>query len=79
MRILYIGVHSHTGWGAEFWLNKAFNDIGIKTILLDYRNERKIKNIIELNNLIKEKSHSCDLIFIQRGDNLSPKIFKGIS
>ena len=27
MKILYIGVHSNTGWGAEYWLAKAFKDL----------------------------------------------------
>ena len=30
MRILYIGVHSHIEWGAEFWLVKAFSDIDVE-------------------------------------------------
>ena len=39
MRILYIGVHSHQGWGAEFWLIKAVHDIDIEYELLDYRKD----------------------------------------
>ena len=52
MRILYIGVHSHKGWGAEFWLVKAFYDIGIEYELLDYREEFKNINNQKINALI---------------------------
>ena len=41
MKILYIGVHSHLGWGAEYWLLKAFYDIDLEYELLDYREEFK--------------------------------------
>ena len=29
MKILYIGVHSHEVWGAEYWLTQAFSDLQI--------------------------------------------------
>ena len=45
IKILYIGVHSHLGWGAEFWLVKAFKDINLMYDLLDYR-----KDFHNLNN-----------------------------
>ncbi|MDP7027980.1 MAG: hypothetical protein QF380_06205 [Candidatus Marinimicrobia bacterium] len=75
MKILYIGVHSHIGWGAEFWLKKAFSDLGIKSELFDYRLERKNHTLSELNKKITLLSKECDLVFLQRGDNLSPNIF----
>ena len=30
MKIFYIGVHSHIGWGAEYWISEAFSDLDIK-------------------------------------------------
>ena len=78
MKILYIGVHSHIKWGAEYWLNKAFLDYGIQTILFDYRLERKKNSFIELKELINIKSSSCDIIFLQRGDYLTPSLFEYI-
>ena len=78
MRILYIGVHSHKGWGAEFWLVKAFNNIGIEYELLDYREEFKNINNQKINEIIDSKSKTCDLIFLQRGNDLSPNIFNNI-
>lgn len=78
MKILYIAVHSHVGWGAEHWLNKAFNEYNIQTVLLDFRKEQKLNNDSELETLITNKSKDCDLIFLQRADNLIPKLFQHI-
>ena len=44
MKILYIAVHSHTGWGAEYWLTQAFSDLHIEVETIDYRVERKLKS-----------------------------------
>ena len=33
MKILYIDVHSHEGWGSEYWLAKTFRDEEILNIL----------------------------------------------
>ena len=79
MKILYIGVHSHKNWGAEFWLLQAFHDINLEYELLDYRKEFKNSNNNQINGLIALKSKTCDLIFLQRGDNLSPNIFNNIN
>ncbi len=78
MKILYIGVFSHEGWGAEYWLSKAFLYMGLKIDFFDYRQERKTKSSYEINLIIEKKSKRCDLIFLQRGDRLSPDIFKNI-
>ena len=77
MKILYIGVHSHTGWGAEYWLAKAFLDLQIHLETIDYRSIRKNEGTDSLKRKIKEKSHECQLIFLQRGEYLSPTIFEG--
>jgi len=79
MKILYIGVHSHTGWGAEYWLFRAFSDINIDIETIDYRKERKLKSTSELKEFIYTKIEGCNLLFLQRGDKLSPTIFKGIT
>ena len=77
MKILYIGVHSHSGWGAEYWLAKAFQDLQIHLETIDYRSIRKNEGTNSLKRKIKEKSHECQLIFLQRGEYLSPTIFEG--
>ena len=79
MKILYIGVHSHDGWGAEYWLTQAFSDLQIGLETIDYRKELKIKSDLELNKIIHQKCGDCDLIFLQRGDKLSPNIFYNIT
>ena len=77
MKILYIGVHSHTGWGAEYWLAKAFKDLQIDLETIDYRSIRKNEGTDSLKRKIQEKRHECQLIFLQRGEYLSPTIFEG--
>ena len=79
MKILYIGVHSHTGWGAEYWLTQAFSDLQINVETIDYRIERKLKSDSELKKIIHQKCEDCDLVFLQRGDKLSPDIFYNIT
>lgn len=42
MRILYIAVHENNcGWGAEYFVNDGFNEIGVETSCVDYRKYRK--------------------------------------
>lgn len=77
MKILYIGVHSHTGWGAEYWLAKAFQDLQIHLETIDYRSIRKNEGTNSLKRKIQEISSECQLIFLQRGEHLSPTIFEG--
>ena len=79
MKILYIGVHSHDGWGAEYWLTQAFSDLQIGLETIDYRKELKIKSDLELKEIIHNKCEDCDLVFLQRGDQLSPNIFYNIT
>ena len=77
MKILYIGVHSHIGWGAEYWLAKAFQDLQIHIETIDYRSIRKNEGTDSLKRKIQEKSRESQLIFLQRGEHLSPTIFEG--
>ena len=79
MKILYIGVHSHIDWGAEYWVAKAFKDFNINCDLLDYRLEFKGLNNNEINKIILKRSNSVKIIFLQRGDHLSPSIFNEVN
>lgn len=75
MRILYFNViEQNAGWGAEFFLNKAFNDIGVETIPIDYR-----KNRFRLVKRLKEIEGDFDVIFLQRGDNFPLEILRAIN
>ena len=79
MKILYIGVHSHVGWGAEYWLTQAFSELKLNIVTIDFRAERKLSSCLDLKEIIHKKSEDCDLIFLQRGDKLSPEIFYNIN
>lgn len=78
-KILYIAVHSHHGWGAEYWLSKSFNRLGISLMKLDYREIRSNGGYKELRFQIDKMLDWCDVIFVQRGDNIPSNVFKGIS
>lgn len=81
MKILYIAVHSHVGWGAEYWINDAFNKKNVETICYNYRKSRKkgkpwwLINI-EIRTLCKK--HRPDLIFLQRAEKMPPSALNGI-
>ena len=81
MKILYIAVHydkNENKWRSETWINNSFKKINIETIRLDYRQIIKQKNISFLKKTIKENSKFCDLIFLQRGEKLTPDLFREI-
>lgn len=77
MKILYIAVHHHTGWGAEHWLSLAFERKGCDVIRYDYRSKRNkfipwwiIKR--QLANIYAQTKP--DAVLIQRGDNMPASI-----
>ena len=74
MKILYIGVHTGETWRSEFWLTKAFNDLGHKVISYDYKSNRKrIKSWKTIGREIValEKHTQPDVILLQRGKKMS--------
>jgi len=75
MKILYIAVHHHEGWGLEYFVNRAFEKTGQQTICIDFR-----KNRDNMENLVRHNvmTHDPDIILLQRGDNFNPEIFKDI-
>ena len=78
MKLLYIGVHSHKGWGAEYWLEKSFTYLKIELELINYREIRRKDGLEKLKKNIDEKCSTCDAVFLQRGDRLHPSLFKDI-
>lgn len=69
MRVLYIGaVDSNAGWGAEWFLNKAFRDLGHETHGIDFRRNR--------HRLYRSflSAPPCDFCFVQRGDNVPTQL-----
>ncbi len=81
MKILYIAVHSHIGWGAEYWLEDAFSKEGVECVKYDYRKKRKKLKfwfLINLNLRAIEKRHKPDIILLQRADHMPSSALKGL-
>ena len=81
IKILYIGVHYQKNeklWRSETWINNAFKKNNVQTFLIDYREVLKDKSEQFLKEKIKLDSENCDLIFLQRGDGLTPDLFENI-
>ena len=77
MKILYIAVHHHKGWGAEHWLSNAFEREGCDVIRFDYRSKRNkfipwwvIKH--QLSSINKQRKP--DAVFIQRAEKMPASI-----
>ena len=82
MKILYLGVHYHKNaskWRSETYINESFNKNNINTIRIDYREILKKSDKNTLKELIKKESTKCDLIFLQRGENLTTDLFSNIN
>ena len=83
MKILYVAVHSHTGWGAEFWLARAFRERGITCVCYDYRRRRRRFDwrpwgyiAHELQRLAQDES--VDLLFLQRAEHMPARVLARI-
>lgn len=73
MRIFYVNViEENVGWGAEYFLNKAFNFMGHTTYCLDYRKNRHIlyKNFLRIPE--------SDVFLLQRGDYFPLQLVKAV-
>lgn len=81
MKILYIACHSHIGWGAEYWVNRSFQDAGVETVLYDYKTARKSLKpwwliALEVKALVKKTTP--DLIFVQRARYMPAYVLNSI-
>lgn len=77
MKILYVAVHGHTGWGAEHWLAKAFEDKGVDVIRFDYRKWRKYRApwfIIRARLRSLVRGHGPDVVLLQRAERMPPSV-----
>jgi hypothetical protein len=73
MRILYIAVHENNcGWGAEYFVNDGFNEIGVETSCVDYRKYRKeiVERILQ--------TPTFDYLFLQRGDYFPIELLRAV-
>jgi glycosyltransferase involved in cell wall biosynthesis len=64
MKILYISaIETNSGWGAEFFVNRGFQQLGVETICIDY-----IKHRNHLASLIEKVAPDIDFVLLQRAD-----------
>lgn len=71
MKLLYFSViKQHAGWGAEWFLNAAFEEAGHQTICVDYREQRhRLADAIE-------SCPAVDALLVQRGDRFPLELLK---
>ena len=79
MKILYVAVHRHKGWGAEHWLSRAFERQGCTVERYDYRQKRRqllpwwyIKR--DLDRVQRE--FQPDVILLQRAEKMPPSLVR---
>jgi len=73
MKLFYVNViEQNKNWGAEWFMNKAFNSTGVSTFNLDFR---KYRSKLALR-ILKQKAVDCFLL--QRGDYFPIEILKTI-
>ena len=73
MRIFYINViEQNAGWGAEWFMNKAFEALGHTTYCVDYRKNR--------HRLYKQFLNvpESDVFLLQRGDNFPIPLIESV-
>lgn len=74
MTILYINViEENAPWGAECFVDAAFNKLGHKTITLDYRKYRE-----ELASKVYSLKDDFDVLFLQRGEGFPIDILESV-
>ena len=71
MKILYFNViEQHAGWGAEWFLNAAFESLGHETLCIDYRANRH-----RLAPLIQDCG-PVHAVLVQRGDRFPTELLR---
>ncbi|MEE9335490.1 MAG: glycosyltransferase [Granulosicoccaceae bacterium] len=77
MKLLYIAVHHHKGWGAEHWLSNAFERKKCKVIRYDYRSKRNKLHpwwLIKHQLATISKQQKPDAVLIQRAEKMPASI-----
>ena len=73
MRIFYVNViEQNTGWGAEWFVNRAFRALGHTTYCVDYRNNRDQLYGCFVN------TPECDVFLLQRGDHFPIPLVRSV-
>lgn len=73
MKVLHVAVHSHKGWGAEDWLAKAFERLGLDIVRYDFRASKRrfggwLRVALDLRRL--ERVERPEIIFLQRAGKM---------
>lgn len=82
MKILYLAVHRHKGWGAEHWLSRSFERMGCEVYRYDYRQQRRRFMpwwLMRAQLARIEASFSPDIVLLQRAEKMPasvPSVFK---
>lgn len=82
MKILYLAVHRHRGWGAEHWLSLSFERSGCTVARFDYRQlrrrltpwwlvARKLKRL--------EQAFNPDIVFVQRAEDMPGSVLRTLT
>jgi len=82
VKILYIAVHHHVGWGAEHWLANAFERAGHSVGRFDYRARRKKFKpwwLIRHELFGIADTFEPDVVLIQRAEKMPAKIARMFS
>jgi hypothetical protein len=82
VKILHIAVHSHIGWGSEYWLARSFEALGHSVIRYDYRARRKsFKSWRQIGKELKqlEIDNQPDIILLQRARSMKPAALQKLS
>lgn len=73
--IIYLNVSEiNAGWGAECFMNKAFEKLGVRCINVDYRKYRN-----KLPYLLSKINIGFDGLLLQRGDNFQLDVLRYIN
>ena len=73
MRILYLNaIQQNAGWGAEWFLDRAFRSLGHFTHCIDFR----VNRYRMCRRLAA--APDCDVLFTQKGDGLSPTLIASV-
>jgi hypothetical protein len=82
VKLLYIAVHGHEGWGAEHWLGRAFERAGLDIVRYDYRAGKKklgrwLRVAADLRRI--ERRERPDVILVQRAERMPVWVLKRLT
>lgn len=79
MKILYLAVHRHSGWGAEHWLSRAFERQGCIVERYDYRQKRRQLMpwwYIQRDLKRLQEEFQPDMVLLQRAEKMPADVVR---